>query len=508
MKKDKMKKLFYATKNKYKIQNMKDRLKNLEIELITPYDVNINIDIEENGKTVIENAILKARAYYEKIKIPTIAGDSSLFVDKFDKQPGLMVRRVNGVYLDDEELENYYIEELNKVGGESEAFYITGLAIIKQDEVKTIEIKEDMFILKSNICKGVRSSDALGRLEFDPKINKYFCEMTEEEKELRNYIFDKECVNFIINNILKKGFKEMKKLDKISLIRLYENCKKEKPELSLDELLYEAFNKVKENENDSFEEFRKLLLNANGINEYEYYTKNVNPKIRDYIENEVFPQYEKNDKGHGILHILEVIRRSFALKDTLKLDLEDDIVYTVAACHDWGKYEEQKDGEKHAIIAARRFMNDKVLTSFFDGDKKIIVKEAIEDHSSSLDDMPRSTYGKLVSSADRNTRIEMVFIRSFFVGKARTPDMTIEEFLDFTFKRLSKRYGEERPENMFLEDETYRIFLKDMRNLLKNEEKFKNRYCEVNHIKSRENKVADELGETNYTIKTNKDEGR
>ena len=300
----------------------------------------------------------------------------------------------------------------------------------------------------------------------------------------------------------------MKKLDKISLIRLYENCKKEKPELSLDELLYEAFNKVKENENDSFEEFRKLLLNANGINEYEYYTKNVNPKIRDYIENEVFPQYEKNDKGHGILHILEVIRRSFALKDTLKLDLEDDIVYTVAACHDWGKYEEQKDGEKHAIIAARRFMNDKVLTSFFDGDKKIIVKEAIEDHSSSLDDMPRSTYGKLVSSADRNTRIEMVFIRSFFVGKARTPDMTIEEFLDFTFKRLSKRYGEERPENMFLEDETYRIFLKDMRNLLKNEEKFKNRYCEVNHIKSRENKVADELGETNYTIKTNKDEGR
>ena len=106
---------------------------------------------------------------------------------------------------------------------------------------------------------------------------------------------------------------------------------------------------------------------------------------------------------------------------------------------------------------------------------------------------------KLVSSADRNTRIEIVFIRSFFVGKVRTPDMTVEEFLDFTFKRLSKRYGEERPENMFLEDETYRIFLNDMRTLLKDEVEFKNRYCEVNHIKSRENKVADEQGEVGYT---------
>ena len=60
-----MKKLFYATKNKFKIQNMKDRLKNLEIELITPYDIQISIDVNEDGNTVIENAILKANAYYK-----------------------------------------------------------------------------------------------------------------------------------------------------------------------------------------------------------------------------------------------------------------------------------------------------------------------------------------------------------------------------------------------------------------------------------------------------------
>ena len=38
-----MKKLFYATKNKYKIQNMKDRLKDFEVKLLTPYDIDIEI---------------------------------------------------------------------------------------------------------------------------------------------------------------------------------------------------------------------------------------------------------------------------------------------------------------------------------------------------------------------------------------------------------------------------------------------------------------------------------
>lgn len=294
----------------------------------------------------------------------------------------------------------------------------------------------------------------------------------------------------------------MKELNKKNLVKLFEEAKQGNIESSLDEILYIAFNEVKENREDSFDEFRTLILEANGINEYEYYTKNVRPEIKKYVENIIFPQYSKNDQGHGILHIKEVIRRSFALKDTLKdelKELDDDMIYTIAGCHDWGKYEEKSDGEKHGIIAARRFINDTQMANFFNEEQRLTIKEAIEDHSSSLAEPPRSKYGELVSSADRNTRIEMVFIRSFFVGKARTPDMTIEEFLDFTFKRLSKRYGEENPENMFLEDETYRNFLKDMRTLLQNETEFKNRYCQVNHIKSRNNKVADEQGEIGYT---------
>ena len=225
--------------------------------------------------------------------------------------------------------------------------------------------------------------------------------------------------------------------------------------------------------------------------EIDNYTKNVNNELKEYISKNIFPQYEPNDKAHGIIHIMEVIRRTFELNNTFKLDLDSNIMYVIAACHDLGKYEDHKIHEK---IAAQKFIKDENMKKFFNDNQRLIIKEAIEDHRSSKEDEPRSVYGKLISSADRNTRIEIVFIISFFVAKERTPEMNIEEYLEYTIERLSKKYSEDNPENMFFEDEIYRKFLGDMRTLLKKEEEFKNKYCEVNNIKSRNNRVCDEDG--------------
>lgn len=171
------------------------------------------------------------------------------------------------------------------------------------------------------------------------------------------------------------------------------------------------------------------------------------------------------------------------------------MIYAIASCHDLGKY---INSDIHEKIAAETFIKDENMKRFFSDEQRTTIKEAIEDHRSSKKDHPRTKYGELISSADRNTRIEIVFIRSFFVAHERMPDMNIEEYLDFTYKRLSKRYSEEEPENMFLEDDDYRNFLKEMRELLKHEEEFKNKYCEVNHIKSRQHKVCEEDGELEY----------
>lgn len=243
----------------------------------------------------------------------------------------------------------------------------------------------------------------------------------------------------------------------------------------------------------------KETFAENKRKEYNECTKDVDSELKKYVEEQIFPQYSKNDQGHGILHILEVVRRSFVLNKSLNLNLDPNMIYAIAASHDLGKYEEHETGEKHAKIAGRRFIGNPDFSKFFSDVQRQTIKEAIEDHSSSLEDMPRSDYGKLVSSADRNTTIEMVFIRSFFVGKRKNPNQNMEEYLDYTLNRLRKRYSEEDSENMFFADDDYTTFLRDMRELLKDGEKFKNLYCEINHISSRDCALKDEPGEISYT---------
>lgn len=192
-----MKKILYATGNKYKIESMKKRLEGTDIEIISPKELSINIKVNEDGKTVTENAMIKAQAYYKIAKIPTIAGDTALYIKEFEKQPGLYVHRINGKELTMEETQNYYIEALKKVGGESEAYYYTGLAIIKDGQEYTKEIKEDTFIFTSKVSDKPSKYDGLSRIQIDPKLQKYICELTEEDIKKRNCTFDIECVNFI-----------------------------------------------------------------------------------------------------------------------------------------------------------------------------------------------------------------------------------------------------------------------------------------------------------------------
>lgn len=265
------------------------------------------------------------------------------------------------------------------------------------------------------------------------------------------------------------------------------------PDYSLDQLLYYTYQSVALNL--PFEQVKSDILSELQIDEMKYYLKDVDLKLRDYVEKKVFPLWELNDKGHGPIHRTEVIRRIFALNETFQLNLNPNMLFVIASYHDVGKYIDHK---KHHLIAVEKFMEDEKIKQFFTDNQRIIIKEAIEDHRSSKEDDPRSVYGKLISSADRNTTIEIVFIRSFFVAKDRMPDMNINEYLDYTVNRLINKYSEENPENMFFEDDIYKVFLKDMRDLLTRPDDFKNLYCDVNHITDRDKHVDFYSGVVNY----------
>lgn len=244
--------------------------------------------------------------------------------------------------------------------------------------------------------------------------------------------------------------------------------------------------------------FRKRYIKTNHLDrsvalehELSTYLEQVNQELRHYVETKIFPEYYKNDRAHGILHIRETIRRSFLLDQTFSLHLNPNLIYAAAAYHDFGK---RFDSDHHEIISANLFRQDREVIKFFSPNEQKIISEAIEDHRSSKPDHPRSTYGELLSSADRNTRIEMVFVRSFFVGKDRQPNITVADFLDYTYQRLKKRYDKADPEKMFFADDEYRNFLAEIRQLLCDKATFAKRYCDVNDIASREHTLAEESG--------------
>lgn len=199
--------LLYATSNNSKVYNMRRRLKNIPIEIITPKELAIKVNVAEDGKTAVENAIKKAQAYYEETKLPTIAGDSALFIDGIpvDKQPGLFVRRVNGRVLSDDEMIAYYTGLIESIGGKSTGYYVTGLALITEKGVFTTEIKEDKFILSSIISKNNHRGNPLDVMTIDPVSQKYYTDMTDEDFESLGHIFDKECVKFLENNLLSEN---------------------------------------------------------------------------------------------------------------------------------------------------------------------------------------------------------------------------------------------------------------------------------------------------------------
>ena len=105
-----MKKILFATGNMAKVNRFLDGLLAKDIQILTLKDIDINLNIEENGKDAIENALIKARAYYEKTKIPTLAMDDTLYLENvpINKQPGMYVRRVGGKTLSDDEMISYY----------------------------------------------------------------------------------------------------------------------------------------------------------------------------------------------------------------------------------------------------------------------------------------------------------------------------------------------------------------------------------------------------------------
>lgn len=197
----------------------------------------------------------------------------------------------------------------------------------------------------------------------------------------------------------------------------------------------------------------------------------INDELKEYIENNIFPEYNKNEKGHGIEHIKYVIDRSFELVEQNNLDVNLDMVYTIASYHDIGHY---IDSKTHEIISAEIMNKDINLKRFFSNEELITIKEAIEDHRASSKKEPRSIYGKIVSSADRNISIQDCLSRTYTYGKNLNPLASDEELFERAYDALNRKFGKEGYAKFYFKDKKYANFLKEIRALLANKENFCN----------------------------------
>lgn len=117
-------KIYLASGNHHKKVEMSRLLGG--IELVLPSEEGIEFDVEENGKTFVENAIIKAEALYDIVKAPVIADDSGLMVDALGGAPGLHTARygedVFGRTLSTKEKYMYLLENMKGIEDRSAQF--------------------------------------------------------------------------------------------------------------------------------------------------------------------------------------------------------------------------------------------------------------------------------------------------------------------------------------------------------------------------------------------------
>ena len=184
-----MKKILFATGNPTKAKRFSKGLEQYEIEVLSLKDLEMDLDVNENGANAIENALIKARACFENAKMSSMGMDDTLYLEGVpeDKQPGLFVRRVNGKTLNDEEMISHYTNLVKEYGvdGKLNCKWIYGLAVIDENgKESTYTWEKADFYMVDTRSEKINPGYPLNSISKYKNLDKYFTEITDEDKEM------------------------------------------------------------------------------------------------------------------------------------------------------------------------------------------------------------------------------------------------------------------------------------------------------------------------------------
>ena len=189
-----MKKIILATTNKGKFADVKEILKDIDVQIFSFLDFKNYPDVEETGKTFLENAILKARASYEEFKIPSIGDDSGLESFQLNGEPGIYSARYAGDNTNDEKNNLKLISKLESYSEPHKGRFVCAAAYFDGKEIKSAFGE-----VRGEIIKNPRGKNGFG---YDPLFvpDGYSLTMAELSHE------DKNKISHRLN-----AFKELKK---------------------------------------------------------------------------------------------------------------------------------------------------------------------------------------------------------------------------------------------------------------------------------------------------------
>lgn len=172
-------KFVLATHNPGKLREMSDILSHLGVEVVSPADLGLTVEVEETGTTFAENAMLKAKAICAASGLPAIADDSGLCVDALNGGPGVYSARYGGEGLDDR---GRYTLLLNSMRGQTTraAHFACAIACAFPDgKTLTAEGRCDGAIAFAPLGEGGFGYDPVFLV---PEKGKTFGQLTAEEK--------------------------------------------------------------------------------------------------------------------------------------------------------------------------------------------------------------------------------------------------------------------------------------------------------------------------------------
>ena len=194
----------------------------------------------------------------------------------------------------------------------------------------------------------------------------------------------------------------------------------------------------------------------------------VNPAIIAYIKQEILPRYEHFDAAHQRNHADEVIERSLALAKHYEVD--NDMVYTIAAYHDTGLCEGR---DTHHLVSGRIIREDKKLRDWFTEDQIETMAQAAEDHRASSGHEPRSIYGKIVAEADRLISPEKVIRRTIQFTQDHFPDYDKEQQYQRFREHLMEKYSDTGYLKLWLPESENVPRLEELRKIIRDEVKMR-----------------------------------